>query len=320
MNNYPNLDVFILTYNRADYLKQMIESLCVQTAQGFTIKILDNASNDNTTSVINELKNKYKNRNIIHIRNEKNLGLFGNFAQSQKIASNDFTAVFHDDDIVHPELIETLMNLFNKHPRAVMASCGYSTLYNPDSNNWPILNKSYYLWEAGRGEDFTLMLQNWCFAAMIYKTSAYKQIPYRPDLYGIIFDHPFLLEINKLGESILLCDHGLRYRWHKSSCTFSGTRPTKIQIFNCIAAFINNSKKFKLYNLLFSSHCIFNFLKIRNTDFDSFFNEVLDDFVDRSIISEFDRKLIKIKFYRKIQYTLFKNSQKRWKKLLKHHI
>ena len=36
--NWKNLDVIVLTYNRASYLKIMLESLCVQTATGFNIR------------------------------------------------------------------------------------------------------------------------------------------------------------------------------------------------------------------------------------------------------------------------------------------
>ena len=43
-----NLDVFVLTYNRAEYLRIMLDGLCTQTAKGFKIKILNNCSTDNT--------------------------------------------------------------------------------------------------------------------------------------------------------------------------------------------------------------------------------------------------------------------------------
>lgn len=39
-----NLNVMVLTYNRADYLKIMLGSLCTQNATGFKIKVLNNRS------------------------------------------------------------------------------------------------------------------------------------------------------------------------------------------------------------------------------------------------------------------------------------
>ena len=47
--DYSQLDVIVLTYNRAKTLAVMLESLCTQTAQGFHITVLNNASTDKQT-------------------------------------------------------------------------------------------------------------------------------------------------------------------------------------------------------------------------------------------------------------------------------
>lgn len=83
--NWKNLDVIVLTYNRASYLKIMLDSLCTQTATGFNIKILNNASTDNTLQVIQEIKDKYPTRNIEVITHKTNIGNPANFKYSQKL-------------------------------------------------------------------------------------------------------------------------------------------------------------------------------------------------------------------------------------------
>jgi len=125
-----NLDVIVLTYNRAEYLKIMLESLCTQTATGFNIKVLNNCSTDNTLEVIKEVQKKYPERKIEVITNEKNLGNPGNFKRSQEIASNEYTAIFHDDDAIHPEYIETAMEIFRESSDVVMCSGNLVALYN----------------------------------------------------------------------------------------------------------------------------------------------------------------------------------------------
>ena len=50
--DYSQLDVIVLTYNRAKTLAVMLESLCTQTAQGFHITVLNNASTDNTLEIV----------------------------------------------------------------------------------------------------------------------------------------------------------------------------------------------------------------------------------------------------------------------------
>ena len=85
---YKNLDVFVLTYNRAEYLKIMLDSLCTQTATGFNIKVLNNCSTDNTIEVVKDIQKKHPERNIQIITNEKNLGNAGNFKRSQELFNN----------------------------------------------------------------------------------------------------------------------------------------------------------------------------------------------------------------------------------------
>ena len=53
--DYSQLDVIVLTYNRAKTLAVMLESLCTQTAQGFHITVLNNASTDNTLEIVKKL-------------------------------------------------------------------------------------------------------------------------------------------------------------------------------------------------------------------------------------------------------------------------
>ena len=143
-----NLDVIVLTYNRAEYLRIMLESLCTQTATGFNIKVLNNCSTDNTIEVVKEIQEKYQERNIQIITNEKNLGNPGNFKKSQEVADNEYVAIFHDDDAVHPEYLETAMSLFKKHKDAVMCCCGSDVKYNINNNNWDILEKNYFYYRC----------------------------------------------------------------------------------------------------------------------------------------------------------------------------
>jgi len=55
MITIKDLDVFLLSYNRQDYILEMIMSLKDQTVGEFEIKILDNGSTDNTKKVISNL-------------------------------------------------------------------------------------------------------------------------------------------------------------------------------------------------------------------------------------------------------------------------
>jgi glycosyltransferase involved in cell wall biosynthesis len=54
--NINDIQIFILTYNRANYLKDSINSLLNQTIRPNIITILDNNSTDNTEEVVSEFE------------------------------------------------------------------------------------------------------------------------------------------------------------------------------------------------------------------------------------------------------------------------
>lgn len=229
--NWKNLDVIVLTYNRASYLKIMLDSLCTQTATGFNIKILNNASTDNTLQVIQEIKDKYPTRNIEVITHKTNIGNPANFKYSQKIAANQYTAVFHDDDAIHPEYIDTAMTLLTRHPEAVLCSSSLDVLYNVSNTNWNLLNKQYDLYPQNKGFFLELLNRRCSCAANVYKTVTYKAVEYHPEKYGKLHDIDIIWDLSLLGSIILLQGYGIRYRLHPnqdSNCLATGPFPEEI--------------------------------------------------------------------------------------------
>lgn len=231
-----NLDVFVLTYNRAEYLKIMLESLCLQTAVGFKIKVLNNASTDNTIEIVEEIIQKYPERDIELINNDKNLGNTGNFIHSQELASNEYTAIFHDDDAIHPEYIETAMSILEKCKNAVMCT-GYGVAkYNVDNSNWDVLFKGYLTYSKEDSVFNNLLIGRPVFACCIYKTEAYKKVKYCPQKYGKLHDILFMMEINQLGDAIFIQGICLRWRQHPGSDSYVlSTGPFPDEVINLIA-------------------------------------------------------------------------------------
>ena len=265
--DYKNLDVFVLTYNRAEYLRVMLESLCNQTVKGFTIKVLNNCSTDNTLEVIEELRGKYPDRNIEVITNKKNLGNYGNFRRSQELASNEYTAVFHDDDAIHPEYIATAMKILDINKDVILFSSYQDAMWNVSNNNYPLLVKDYYKYNYKCGDNIYKMIltERPVFAANIYKTESYKKVKYKPERYGKFHDIIFMFELSKLGSIIVLKDKAIRYRLHAEMDSYKlETGPFAEEIKNIIVEIyklsenhsllfkflLNNFAKF-LYNFCF---------------------------------------------------------------------
>ena len=67
---YNNLEVIIPTYNRAELLEATLNTICAQSAVGFDVIILDNASTDDTKAMVERFIKAHPERNIRFIGSE----------------------------------------------------------------------------------------------------------------------------------------------------------------------------------------------------------------------------------------------------------
>ena len=105
------ITAFIVTYNRVEYLKKAIDSVLNQTCRDFELIILDNCSTDGTEEYVKSLNDD----RITYIRHEKNIGGGGNIAYAFAHCKWDYFAVFHDDDVLHTNLLEEAAAYLDSH-------------------------------------------------------------------------------------------------------------------------------------------------------------------------------------------------------------
>ena len=92
------LEIFIITYNRKQYLKHALEQVYAKDSpiRDFNITILNNKSTDGTSDLIDKVIADFPNsRHVIHNRN---IGGNGNIARCYELASKDYFWILCDDD------------------------------------------------------------------------------------------------------------------------------------------------------------------------------------------------------------------------------
>jgi glycosyltransferase involved in cell wall biosynthesis len=105
MNNNPKISIAIPTYNGGDYIKLQLKRFVNETnnikfKNFFEIIISDNASTDNTKTIINNfLNNNYKNTTIKYYRQKKNLGYYENFISAIKKTRGEYLLTLVDHDV-----------------------------------------------------------------------------------------------------------------------------------------------------------------------------------------------------------------------------
>lgn len=104
-----SLTIYIITYNRSQYLEECISSVLAQSYNDFKIVILDNGSTDNTEEVVAGFNNK----GIHYVKHSKNIGFAGNANFAIESCKTDLFVIFHDDDIMLPQYVEKTIKAFD---------------------------------------------------------------------------------------------------------------------------------------------------------------------------------------------------------------
>ena len=168
-----NIEAFILTYNRKDFLKDSINSLLMQSIGDIDITIMDNGSVDGTEEFVKTLQKEHPN---IYYHKRIYNDPFENMNDAVNLAKKDYMMLFHDDDILHPDYIKLACEAINKYKNIGIISCDYKEYTNPNCQNWKKIPKTFYhITSKNDLADFLYYKRKFVFSPVIYKTANLKQ-------------------------------------------------------------------------------------------------------------------------------------------------
>ncbi|MBK9322826.1 MAG: glycosyltransferase family 2 protein [Bdellovibrionaceae bacterium] len=119
----PLVEVFILSYNRSEYILQTIDSVLGQTYPRLKIIVSDNSSRDEVEQKIQSYADKDK---VTYLRRRPTLPALTHFNTIFAEATSEYFMVFHDDDVMLPDAVSKLVSAIEKDPR--LAAVGGNAL------------------------------------------------------------------------------------------------------------------------------------------------------------------------------------------------
>ncbi len=123
----PQLTVQIVTWNSADVLRPLLESLRRQTLQDIQLIVIDNHSTDSSRDIVREM---YPHATLI--TNDRNLGFSAAHNQGLRLSEAPFVALVNPDVIIPPTTLERLLTVLAAHPD--FGSIGPKLLKNGDQS------------------------------------------------------------------------------------------------------------------------------------------------------------------------------------------
>jgi len=180
----PIISIGIPTYNRAEFLRKLLENIYSQVGNDsrFEVLVCDNASTDNTSEIVEEYKNKYDS--LVYCKNAENIGVSNNIQKVLAISKGEYINLHGDDDYFNEGVYNAVINM-------IIANKDCDLMYLTMKWHPLIINRgsgmSDYQIDSGTGGWIT---------GMIVKNDAYKKIPLKEKFLYSSLNHIYIqLEI-----------------------------------------------------------------------------------------------------------------------------
>lgn len=134
----PLVSFLIPTYNRSDFLVKAVESILAQTYKNIEIIVIDDASTDDTESLINS---RFGGRIKYH-KNDTNRGVAYSRNMGLGYASGEYIGLLDSDDIIlDPGYVAMAVSTLLAEPEICLFTCD---LYCIDLNGNKIYDKTFF--------------------------------------------------------------------------------------------------------------------------------------------------------------------------------
>jgi glycosyltransferase involved in cell wall biosynthesis len=127
MNTAPadseSITIIIPCYNQPEMLGRCLRNIRYQSYKNYKVLLVDDCSTVSYEGVLQANADMRLSRMI----NKVNLGSMQNLFYCIRLpVDTDYSIVFHEDDLMHPFLIECLLSVLQKDGRLIAAGCQMS--------------------------------------------------------------------------------------------------------------------------------------------------------------------------------------------------
>ncbi len=211
----PVLDitVFILSYNRPRYLREMLSSVLSQTVLPEEIVILDNGSDNGTKEAVKDL---IEGR-VRWIGTEYNHQSLWNFKRAFSMSERKYFTILHDDDRLLPKFLETTVDALEMDNGLIAVT---SNGYRIDDQGirtplklLPGATEKILYFQNSEEAALRYSYGYMPFPNMVYRNGFPQRTSIKEE-FGKVWDSVFIIDLAGLGKIAILNDPLFEYRHH----------------------------------------------------------------------------------------------------------
>jgi len=214
------ITTIIPTYRRPTLLRRAIRSVLAQTYPHFQVNVYDNASGDETATVVGALAQA--DPRVKYHCHAVNIGGLKNFAYGMEHVDTPFFSILSDDDVLLPKFYETALEGFAKYPEALFSSlAGIIMSEKGTVLEIPVLDWRPGLYHPPEGLLATLKYGYPVWTAMLFRREALEKLGGLDEEVGPESDSDFHLRVSARFPIVISQEPGAVVVLHVDSAAWS---------------------------------------------------------------------------------------------------
>lgn len=208
------VDIVVISYNQASYIKQCLDSILHQTNSSWNLYVVDDCSPDDSVKVFDNWLAENKVQAYKKF-NPKNLGLCKTLNEIIPDLQADFVKILAADDYLEPDYLDLVLSAFKEDNDAALAHANARYVFE-NGQTAPVQEKLLHNYKIPSGKIKPQLFEKNIIGALtaIMKTSVLKKIGGFNEQV-LIEDYDMWLRIAIQDLSILYVDKVLaNYRLH----------------------------------------------------------------------------------------------------------
>ncbi|MFF4446538.1 glycosyltransferase family 2 protein [Streptomyces sp. NPDC001502] len=201
-------EILLPYYGDVVLMQDAVRSVLAQDGDDWRLTVVDDGCEPGVPEWFEQLADP----RVRYLRNERNLGVTGNFNRCVELAEYEYLVLMGCDDLMQPNYLQVVRAAADREPTAAMIQPGVQVI-GTDGLPYDTLGdrtkrKLYAPKGPGRallgGEELatSLLRGNWLyFPSICWRTEAIKRFGFRADL-GVIQDLALVVDLLVAGESL----------------------------------------------------------------------------------------------------------------------
>ncbi len=201
------LTIAIPVFNRTAFFRQALESALNQTVP-VKVLVVDNASDEGDFAAILE---DYPAERISFLRNEKNLGMVGNWNRCIELCITPYLLILHDDDFLERDHVEMFLKVHQ--PGVALYYCNAAVV----DRDGVCVDYTFHLPLSAYRETWTWCVTSPVFAGAIFDVATARRLGGFSRRLRYTVDWDFWFQLFLSGPVRLVPGQGASYRAYESA-------------------------------------------------------------------------------------------------------